>query len=137
MTPVVLMIISAAVIGLLGLAHLLLTFRGPKLLPRDETLQAAMDQGHLRITRQTTIWRAWIGFNASHSIGAILFGFVYGYLAWSQPQMLFDSGLLLGVGVLVLTAYLVLAKRYWFSSPLLGISISLICYVLAVGASRL
>ena len=26
------------------------------------------------ITPQTTLWRAWIGFNASHSLAAILFG---------------------------------------------------------------
>jgi hypothetical protein len=41
------------------------------------------------ISRETTMWKAWIGFNASHSLGAILFGLVYGYLALAHPAFLF------------------------------------------------
>ena len=72
---------SAAIIMLLGLIHLLYTFYGPKLLPRDRDLKARMQEVSLVITRETTMWKAWVGFNASHSYGAILFGAVYGYLS--------------------------------------------------------
>lgn len=132
MTHIVLMVVSAAVIALLGIAHLLLTLRGPKLLPRDRELRVAMERVHPVITTQTTMWRAWYGFNISHSMGAILYGFIYGYLALAHPDVLFQSTPLLVVGLITLLAYLVLAKRYWFKTPLLGISISLVCFVLSI-----
>jgi hypothetical protein len=60
---------SAAVILLLGLLHLLYTFRGHKLHPRDPDLTARMMAVSPVITRETTMWRAWVGFNATHSFG--------------------------------------------------------------------
>jgi hypothetical protein len=33
------------------------------------------------ITKEATMWRCWVGFNASHSMGLILFGLVFGFLA--------------------------------------------------------
>ena len=136
MNHIILMVSSAAIIAMLGTAHMVLTFRGPKLLPRDRELRAAMDRTHPVITTQTTIWRAWTGFNASHSMGAIMFGFFYGYLGLAHPDVLFSSMPLLLFGLVMLLAYLVLAKVYWFITPLLGISISLVCYVLSVALSR-
>ena len=66
-----LMAASAAILLALGLLHLLYTFRGPKLWPRDASLQQRMSEVSPVITRETTMWKAWIGFNASHSFGAI------------------------------------------------------------------
>ena len=67
---------SAAVIFALGLIHLIYTFHGPRLHPRDPELELRMKSVSPVITRQTTMWKAWIGFNASHSYGALLFGAV-------------------------------------------------------------
>jgi hypothetical protein len=80
---------SAAVILLLGLIHLLYTFRGRKLHPRDAQLEARLREVSPVITRETTMWKAWVGFNASHSFGAILFGAVYGYLSLAHGSLLF------------------------------------------------
>ena len=90
---------SAAILLLLGLAHLLFTFRGPKLRPRDRELQTRMQEVSPVITRQTTMWKAWIGFNASHSYGLILFGAMYGYLALAHHEFLFQSVFLLSLGL--------------------------------------
>ena len=60
------------------------------------------------------MWKTWIGFNASHSYGAILFGLVYGYLAIAEGGMFFRSPFLLLVGLLLLVGYVFLGKRYWF-----------------------
>lgn len=49
---------SAAIILLLGLIHLLHTFYGPKLLPRDRDLKARMEEVSPVITRETTMWKA-------------------------------------------------------------------------------
>ena len=72
---------SAAIPLVLGLLHLLYTFHGSKLLPRDAELQERMSVVSPVITRETTMWKGYVGFNASHSFGLILFGLVYGYLA--------------------------------------------------------
>lgn len=130
--PKNLMAASAGIILLLGSLHLLYTFRGKKLYPRDTHLERQMDQVSPVITRQTTMWRCWIGFNASHSLGAMLFGLVYGYLALQHTALLFGSPFLLLVGAAALAAWLWLAKTYWFSVPLAGIALSLLLYGAAV-----
>jgi hypothetical protein len=120
---------SAAIILLLGLAHLLFTFRGPAFMPRDRALKGRMEEVAPVISRETTMWKAWIGFNASHSGGAILFGAVYGYLALLHPAFLFASHFLLALGLVILSGYLALARRYWFRTPFRGILLALVLYV--------
>jgi hypothetical protein len=126
---------SAAVVLALGLVHLLYTFRGPKLTPRDPELLARMQAGYPVLTRQTTMWKAWVGFNASHSLGAILFGLVYGYLALVHADLLFHSAFLLAVGFGLLVSYAALGRAYWFSVPYRGIVIALFLYLAAVVAA--
>ena len=77
------------------------------------------------------MWKASVGFNASHSYGAILFGLVYGYLAVAQSSFLFQSPFLLRVGLCVLAGYVFLSKVYWFSVPFRGIVLSMVFYVAA------
>ena len=127
-----LMAASAGIILLLGSAHLLLTFVGGKLHPRDGALEARMREVPLVLTDETTMWRAWVGFNASHSVGAILFGVVYGDLAVAHHALLFASPLLLGTGLAVLIGYMLLAWRCWFSAPLRGIGLATALYVAAL-----
>jgi len=56
------------------------------------------------------MWRCWVGFNASHSMGLILFGLVFGYLALAHGQLLFQSPFLLVVGLAMLGGFVVLCK---------------------------
>ena len=74
------------------------------------------------------MWNAWIGFNASHSLGAMLFGVLYGYFAIFRFQMLAQDGFLAVVGAVFLTSFLLLAKRYWFNIPLAGLACALTLY---------
>ncbi len=123
---------SGGIILALGMVHLLYTFRGPRLRPRDAHLQTSMTQVSPVISRETTMWRAWVGFNASHSFGAILFGLVYGYLALTNQAFLLASPFLLVIGLLFLGGLAVLARRYWFSVPFVGIVAALFCYVVGL-----
>jgi hypothetical protein len=84
------------------------------------------------ITRETTMWKAWVGFNASHSFGAILFALVYGYMALVHPVFLFESVFLLVVGLAMLSGYAFLGGRYWFRVPFRIILLSLGLYVVAL-----
>jgi len=125
--------LSAGILLTLGLVHLLYTFHGPKLTPRDPALQALMQQVNPVLTRQTTMWKAWVGFNASHSLGAILFGLLYGFLALAHPSWLLQSPTLLAIGWLVLGSYALLSRAYWFSVPNTGIALS--CLAFAAGSA--
>jgi len=136
MAAKILMVLSASIIFTFGVIHLVYTFWGPKLTPRDPALQISMSQISPVITKETTMWRAWVGFNASHSMGAILFGLIYGYLAIAHGQLLFQSPFLIIIGLAMLGGFCVLGKVYWFSSPFTGICISLACYVASIAASR-
>jgi len=132
----ILMVLSASIIFTLGVAHLVYTFRGPLLTPRDPALQVSMSQISPVITKETTMWRAWMGFNASHSMGLILFGLVFGFLALAHDQLLFQSPFLIVVGLAMLGGFVVLCKAYFFSAPLRGVCISLACYIASIALSR-
>lgn len=113
------MVLSASIVLTLGVLHLVSTFRGPSLTPRDPSLQISMSQSSPMMTNETTMWRCWVGFNASHSLGLILFGLIFGYLAFAHGQLLFRSPFLLVVGLAMLGSLLVLCKVYFF---LVGLS---------------
>ena len=123
---------AAAIFLVLGCLHLAYTFIGPKFDPRDAALKLRMQEVSPVITRETTMWRCWVGFNASHSYGAILFGWIYGYLALAHGKLLFESPFLLLTGVAFIAAYAVLARTYWFSIPFRGIVTGAVLYALAL-----
>ncbi len=76
------------------------------------------------------MWRAYVRFNASHSVGCILFALIYGYLALFRLEVLLESTFLLSVGGIVLLTYGYLSIRYWFCVPFYCVSVVIIFYVL-------
>ena len=121
--------LSAGIIFVLGTIHLMYTFRGSRLTPREPELRKSMERVSPVISEQTTMWKAWVGFNASHSMGAMLFGLVYGYLSVFETRLLFESAFLTTVGLVMLVGLFMLGRRYWFSIPFAGITLSLLCYL--------
>ena len=81
------------------------------------------------------MWKAWVGFNASHSFGAILFGLIYGYLAIFNSEFLFKTPFLLCIGFAMLGGLVVIGKLYWFSIPVRSICVSFAFYVASVAIS--
>jgi hypothetical protein len=132
MKPAAFIAASAAIILLLGLVHLMYTFRGPNLHPRDPDLTARMMDVSPVIAPETTMWRAWVGFNATHSLGLILFGALYGYLAIRHSTLLFQSWFLLALGFALLLGYVVVAKLYFFSTPFRGVVVAAALYLLGI-----
>jgi hypothetical protein len=133
----VLMLLSASITFILGAVHLLYTFWGPNLTPRDPALQISMSEIAPVVTKETTMWRCWVGCNASHSMGLILFGLVFGFLAWNHSQLFFQSPFLVVVGLAMLAGFVVLSKLSFFSVPLAGMSVALACYAASIALSRL
>lgn len=129
----ILILASCAVVIGLGTAHLALTFFSKRFEPRDAQLGQRLRTISPVISPDTTMWRMATGFHVSHSMGPILFGLIYGYLAFSHPDFLLQSTFLLVLGGLTLLTYLVTAKVYWFKVPLRGIVLALLLYLAGLG----
>jgi hypothetical protein len=118
--------VGGAVFVLLGLVHGLYTLldlcRPRRLVPRDPAVTRAMQSTGVRLAGDaTTMWRAWIGFNLSHALGAVVFG------AWAAT----GSAVLPALPILVAAAYLAIGWRCWFWIPNAGIAAATLCFVVA------
>ena len=136
MTARLLMVLSASILIYLGTMHVACTFWGASLAPHDPALQVSMSRISPNLTKETTMWRVWMGINASHSMGLILFGLIYGYLALAHDQLLFRSAFLLLVGLAMLACLIVVCRLYFFSAPLTGVCISFVFYAVSIALSR-
>ncbi len=130
-----LLMFGGGIFVLLGLLHALYTFldilNPRRIVPDDPTIAAAMATSKVRLARGgTTMWKAWVGFNFSHSLGAILFG-ALAIVAGAALQMLPVPSWVLLLLAVIGTAYLVLAVLYWFRIPIAGIAIAAVCFLIA------
>ena len=127
-----LFLLGALPFVLLGIAHALATPLTPEeakgLSPRDAEYRRGMAAQTLRLTRQTNLWLAWVGFNLSHSLGAILFGAVVLLVGRSPSAFAANAAAFVPLAIVVATAYLAIGLRYWFRTPIIGILISCVCF---------
>jgi len=129
----ILLILGGAVFVALGGMHALYTLldlRDPRrLVPVDPSVARAMANSALRLSGgRTDMWRAWIGFNFSHSLGVLLFGALAvwaGFRIKALPVGVMPALTLIGC------LYLVLALLYWFRSPAIGVAIGTSCFAVA------
>lgn len=124
-------IFGSLIITVLGTIHLVYTFFTNKFSPRDEKLKNEMKMGSPRLTRETTMWKAWIGFNASHSSGAMFIGLINIYLAINYFTNFQSDNFFFIFNIMTIGFYVWLAKKYWFKIPLTGITISFICFIIS------
>ncbi|WP_046003825.1 LIC_13387 family protein [Pseudoalteromonas rubra] len=125
----ILFIIGAAIFGGLGLIHLIFTFFSNKFDAYNAEVVVAMKSTSPVITKETTVWRAWVGFNASHSLGAIFFAAIYIPLAILHMPLIINNAWFSVLPSIFGFSYLLLAQKYWFRIPFLGILIATICFV--------
>src|SRR5262245_46153001 len=128
-----LIMVGGAVFGALGALHAIYTWldlRNPRrLVPDDRAVARAMANSSIRISRGATdMWRAWIGFNFSHSLGVLLFAAL---AIWAGAYISVLPVWVLPALILVGSLYLVLALRYWFRSPAIGVAIGIGCFAAA------
>ena len=130
----ILVIVGGAVFGVLGALHALYTvldLRNPRrLVPADRAVKRAMANSTVRLSRGgTDMWRAWIGFNFSHSLGVLLVGAL---AVWTGSRTeAFPIGIIMPALTLIGCVYLLLALLYWFRTPALGVAIGTSCFALA------
>lgn len=132
--PSILFIFGGSVFGILGLVHALYTFtdisRPRHLVPDNPALIEAMRASGLRLTRgDTTMWRAWVGFNFSHSLGVVMFGLGCVGIGLSLGSPALPKAVLF-VPVAIGAIYFWLAIRYWFRIPAIGIAVATLCFII-------
>ncbi len=118
---------------LLGAVHILYSVQDAwspkKLTPYDDSVRVSMQKSTLALTRQTTMWRAWLGFNISHGVGVLFFGVVYLILALSDFTLIAGITPLPYLAFAVSVGYLVLSVKYWFHIPVIGSGIGAACFL--------
>ncbi len=123
--------LGSVIIAFLGTIHLVYIFFTNKFLPRNENLEKEMHLISPILTKETTMWKAWIGFNASHSSGAIFIGVINFYLVVKHFSILQTEHFFFLFNITTIGFYVWLAKKYWFKAPLIGISITFICFIVS------
>ena len=125
----ILFIIGASIFGVLGTIHLIYTFFTNKFDAYDPLVTASMKSSSPVLTKETTMWNAWVGFNASHSLGAMLIAGFYIPLTISYFSIIQESYWFSLLPIVIGFSYLFLAKRYWFKIPFLGVFIATLCFI--------
>ena len=88
------------------------------------------------ITRETTMWSAWQGFNASHGLGAMIFGAIYLDLGLTHVTWLAHDEILQGVGLAATLGWVLLSFRDRFRVPQAGVTIAALLYAIGLLALR-
>ena len=128
--------IAGAIYGLLGALHAVYTLadlRSPRrIVPDDPAVIAAMQTSKIRLTRgESSVWQGWVGFNLSHSLGAVLFGAVVVLVGRSEASFQAQAGVFLPLANVVSVCYLAIGLRCWFRAPLIGIALAGVCFLTA------
>ena len=129
-----LLILGGTVFGVLGALHsvyTLLDLRNPRrLVPVDPSVAHAMANSALRLSGgRTDMWRAWIGFNFSHSLGLLILA-TLAIWAGFRTKML-PVGIIMPALTLIGCVYEVLALLYWFRIPAIGVAVGTGCFAAA------
>jgi hypothetical protein len=123
--------IPLLVLGLLHTAYTIADTYNPKrLIPYKTGVMGLMKESTLAITKETDMWRAWVGFNISHGVGILFFSATYLYLSTIHITFLENSLFLLLAAPSIALIYLLLSIKYWFRIPAAGSAISLLCFVI-------
>jgi hypothetical protein len=95
--------------------------------PIDDSVRSAMERTGFRFRRlfprandvSPTMWRLWLGFNASHGLGVFSFGLVCLLIAVHDYTLVERIGALQPLTIAFPAVYFVIAIRYWFYGPAL------------------
>ncbi|WP_461127661.1 LIC_13387 family protein [Spirosoma aerophilum] len=122
---------GSLIIATLGSIHLYLTFFTTAFWSRNEQMIQQMKVSSPLLNPAINMWKAWIGFNASHSSGLLFIGLLNFYLALRYFGYLQTDPFFFFLTILTVGFYSWLAKTYWFTIPFVGVSMALICYLIS------
>ena len=127
--------IGSGIFLMLGCFHGILALRDvskPRTFtPIDDSVREAMTHVPLALHPKTNLWRAWLGFNLSHSLGLVVFGGGLMSIAIFNPDLFVGNLALQVVANIISAIYFVLSIKFWFSAPAIGSGISTACLLIA------
>ncbi|MGA9876044.1 MAG: hypothetical protein WBQ21_09560 [Solirubrobacteraceae bacterium] len=129
--------------GLHALATLIDTCRLTFFAPTKPGLRSEMEASGIRLREMLpnppgarfSMWRAWLGFNISHGLGAATFGFTMLILALHDSSLVQQISAIEPLTIAVSAVYFLLALRYWFYAPAIGCGLGLGCFIAAAALS--
>ena len=123
------------VLLLLGTVHVVLTPQRPGertgLSPVDPADEDSMARARTHLSDCMDMWRAWVGFNLSHSLGVSLLGLTVLLVGRTSASFAFNAAVFLPLAVMVSFAYLGLAVAYWYRAPVVGVGLAVALFVSA------
>lgn len=122
MTGALLVMAGGAIFVVLGVLHGVYTFldlgRPRRLAPANAELIEEMRKTRVRLRKDArNFWLSYLGFNFSHSLGALFFGAVTIATAALEPSLV-GSPLIMMTFVAVALIYALLSHFFWFIVPL-------------------
>ena len=121
--------LGSILISFLGGIHLYFTFFTNVFSSKNEKMIEAMKASSPILTQEITMWKAWIGFNGSHSSGVLFIGIINFYLALRYFNILQSDHFFFIFNILTISFYVWLAEKYWFNIPFVGLLIALVCFL--------
>lgn len=122
---------GSSLLILLGILHLYYTFFTNQFSSRNVEMIDQMQTSSPLLTHKLSMWKAWIGFNGSHSSGLLFIGLLNLYLALRYFPVLQTDPFFFLVTILTIFFYGWLAKKYWFNVPFMGLCLILVCFTLS------
>ena len=134
-----LVIVAASIFLLLGTLHGVVTLKDlshPRAFtPNDPALREAMQRSGIRFHPRVNLWRAWLGFNLTHSLGIVVFGAAFLYVGVFAPKAFAASPLVQSAAVVVSALYFIVSLGFFFATPTIGAAAALVCFLAAAGLS--
>lgn len=131
-----LVVTGAGLLVLLGVAHALLTLTSKRtsggMTPTDPRVQEAMGfVGGLGLAPdlETTLWRAWVGFNLSHALGMVVAGLLIGLPPLLGSGVPLENPWWLIAALVLPVTYSIVSARYWFQQPTVALSFATLLIV--------
>jgi len=122
---------GSLITGVLGAIHFVLTFFTNKFLPTDAKLAEVMDKTSPLLSSALSMWKAWIGFNGSHSGGLLFIALINGFIALKYFPVFHKSHFFFLLTIVVMGFYVFLARKYWYTIPLIGVSMAFTCFIIS------
>jgi hypothetical protein len=123
-----LFVAGGLVLLLLGAVHVVLTPQRPGerkgLSPVEPAVADSMARARVHLSDRMDMWRAWVGFNLSHSLGVSLLGLTVLLVGRTPASFADNAAVFLPLAVIVSFAYLGLAVVYWFRGPVIGVGLA-------------
>lgn len=103
------------------------------LYPTDRKLVDLMKMSVLEENDKAIFWDAWLGFNASFSIGLLFMGFINLYLALNHVHLLRTEAFIFIGNAFSLACYIAIAKLLLIDAVVISFSVPLLCYMVSYG----